>query len=118
MNEKNDAFALFNILIAAGLILTLIGGFKIINNLPVSEQRAVKEARQKMANERDVFGNPMNRSLMGISKINRVKAEVNAINRERESRREEASYYFIPGVVVLVAGISLRKQNTKTVSRD
>ena len=99
------------ILLAAGAILIVIGGYRILANLPISEDAAVREAERKLAGKRDFTGNPMNRSLLGVMQIKDAQWSAQSKNQARARERGEAMSLFIPGIVLAVVGGAIFKKN-------
>ena len=103
MNSKNLGLV-GAILMAASLILLAIGGYRFLTNLAQSEEAAMAAAERKLAGRKDAFGNPMNKSLMGVLEMQSARSAIQSRNRARAREREKALQFLIPGVVVLLAG--------------
>ncbi len=87
-----------SLLLIAGLVLGSVGTFRIFTNLPLSDERALEEARRAVLTEEGITESPGRKSLREDIELHVWTCALKMTNKDRKETRDR-------GVVLLVSGI-------------
>ena len=101
----------------AGFALGSIGTYSICTNLPVSETKALEEAKRAMLAEEGSTGSPGGESMRRNVELHVWTSAFEVANVDRKERRGEGLVFLVSGIISLIWGITVLYNSTSTPNR-
>jgi len=104
---KDLLLAIGTLIVLGGLVLASIGGHKILRNLPLSEERAVEEAKSALTDRRGTSDVQSDDSFGGRAEVELWKSARGTMNEVRGEQRVKGAVFLFSGIVCVIWGITV-----------
>jgi len=104
---KDILLAIGTLIVLGGLVLASIGGQKILQNLPLSEKRAVEEARSALMDRRGISDEQRDDSFGGRAEVEIWMSARGTMNEVRREERVKGAVFLFSGIVSVIWGITV-----------
>jgi hypothetical protein len=104
---KDILQAIGTLIVLGGLVLASMGGHKIIQNLPLSEERAVEEAERALMDRRGVSDERGGDSFGGRAEVEIWKSARGTMNEVRREQRFKGAVFLLSGIVSVIWGATV-----------
>jgi hypothetical protein len=104
---KDILLAIGTLIVLGGLVLASIGGHKIIQNLPLSEERAVEEAKNALMDRRGISDEQRDHSFGVRAEVEIWKSARGTMNEVRREQRVKGAVFLFSGIVSVIWGITV-----------
>jgi hypothetical protein len=112
--ERTTLLVIGSLILAGGLLLASIGGHKVMTNLPVSEETALKEANRELPDSQGEDAQPGGRSTGESVEVEIWKSVQEAVNEVRKSKRTEGIVFIISGIASALWGLAILYNSRST----
>jgi hypothetical protein len=101
---KETLLAIGTVIVLGGLVLASIGGYKIIQNLPLSEERAVEEMKRALLERSEIQDEQSDESFGGRVEVEIWKSARGTINDVRRETRVKGTVFLFSGIASVIWG--------------
>jgi hypothetical protein len=104
---KETLLAIGTLIVLGGLVLASIGGYEIIQNLPLSEERAVQEMKGALLDRSGTQDEPSEESFGGRVEVEIWKSARGTMNEVRREKRVKGSVFLVSGIASVIWGFTV-----------
>jgi len=104
---KQTLLAIGTLIVLGGLVLASIGGHKIIQNLPLSEERAIEEMKRALLDRSGIQDEQSDESFGGRVEVETWKSARGTMNEVRSEKRVKGAVFLVSGIVSVIWGFTV-----------
>jgi hypothetical protein len=104
---KQTLLAIGTLIVLGGLVLASMGGHKIIQNLPLSEEATMEEAKSALLDRQGVSDERSDQSYGGRVEVEIWKSARGTMNEVRREKRVKGSVFLVSGIASVIWGFTV-----------
>ena len=104
---KQTLLVIGTLIVVGGLVLASIGGRKIIQNLPLSEERAAVEAKRALQDRQKISDERRDESFGRRVEVEIWKSALGTMNEVRREKRFKGALFLVSGIASVIWGSTL-----------
>jgi hypothetical protein len=104
---KETLLAIGTLIVLGGLVLASMGGHKIIQNLPLSEERAIEEMRRSLLDPSGIQNEQGEESFGRRVEVETWKSARGTMNAVRRDKRVKGTIFLVSGIASVIWGFTV-----------
>jgi hypothetical protein len=105
--DKRTLQTIGTVVLIAGLVFGSIGAYRIATNLPISDEKALAEARRTLLSGKEATENQRGESLRGNVEFQVWKSALQVTNRVSTEERSKGLVHLVSGFILLIWGMTM-----------
>ena len=104
---KQTLLVIGALIVLGGLVLASIGGYEIIQNLPLSEKRTVEEMKRALLDRSGIQDEQSDESFGGRVEVEIWKSARGTMNDVRREKRVKGTVFLFSGIASVIWGFTV-----------